>query len=116
LPGEQVELALGGYSYLLRTPKGQVTLGERGVTSPIDLQLVILHEVGHWFGLPHAEIAGAEAAADIMSAVLGDGKPCVAAQSMIMMNNASDLRWQYRIKEGGGLRLKASKVTSPVGR
>ena len=63
---------------------------------------VVLHEVGHWFGVPHADVAGQDAMHDVMSKDYSKGELCVSSNSLVMLNNASDLRWEYRTRGGGG--------------
>jgi hypothetical protein len=103
LPGGGIELTVDDVRYAIPTIQGARQLGT-STDPPIDVRLVVLHEVGHWFGVPHAEVAGAAAVRDIMSTQLGAGKGCVSSHTMVMMNNAADLRWQYRVTAGHGLR------------
>lgn len=79
---------------LIGNPKGSQVL---------NLRSVILHEVGHWFGVPHAEVGKSEAFLDIMAQTYGDGQPCLSEQSLRMTANAGDLRWTYRVSQGGAL-------------
>ena len=104
LPNSRVELNALRYSFEVPRTKA-VTSAYRLGSGPLslDIQQVITHEVGHWFGVPHADIAGTNSVADIMSSNYGDGKPCISRNSAIMVNNAADSRWQYRVREGGAL-------------
>lgn len=81
----------------------QYRIGNPGAFLAWDLWPVILHEVGHWFGVPHSDIAGDQAANDIMAAGYGAGLPCVSSQSLTMLNNAADMRWEFRTASGGSL-------------
>lgn len=87
-------------SVLDHTP---LLIGNPNGSQVLNLRSVILHEVGHWFGVPHAEIGKAEAFLDIMAQTYGDGQPCLSEQSLRMTANAGDLRWAYRVSQGGAL-------------
>jgi len=105
-PNAGVELTLAGARYIVPTPGGEVRIGSG---EQFDLFGVTLHEVGHWFGVPHSEIVS-DLAKDIMSELYDPkGKRCVSADSLAMMNNAADLRWKYRVAKGGGLRRPPRK-------
>ena len=104
LPGGNIEVTAQDAIYTIQTPRGPEVLMTSEQGARVDMRSVILHEVGHWFGVPHAQIAGAGAVLDIMGETLGDGRTCVSGQATLMMNNASDLRWPYRVTEGSGLR------------
>lgn len=73
------------------------------IEGPIEIWPVVLHEVGHWFGVPHAEIVGEGRAHDVMNERYGTGPACVSGQSLTMLNNAADTRWRYRPIGGGSL-------------
>jgi hypothetical protein len=106
LPGLGIELAVDGSRFDIPSPDGARRLEHNAGAdvAPIDIRLVVLHEVGHWFGVPHSDVAGARGIVDIMGATYGDGKLCVSGQGMAMLNNASDTRWPYRVTQGNGLR------------
>jgi len=109
LPNAGIEITLDQIRYRIRAPTGVIFLGTATNGPAIDLRQVVLHEVGHWFGVPHSQVQGPGAVLDIMGETLGDGPACISAASMMMMNNASDLRWRYRISEGGGLKRPRSE-------
>lgn len=102
-PGGQVELSLALARFRLRTPGGPTYVGVRG--GPLfDGQAIIIHEVAHWFGVPHAESARLDAVKDIMGEHFDPAKSCVSYASLIMLNNAADRRWAFRAKGSQGLR------------
>jgi hypothetical protein len=106
LPSAGVEISLKKYRYALPADEvsKEIVIGPN-VSGPIlDMRHVILHEVGHWFGIPHAQVGGADQLLDVMSEGYDDGEGCVAPHSLRMISNAGDLRWEYRIKSGGALR------------
>lgn len=70
----------------------------------VDVVDLAVHEVGHWFGVPHTDIAGQVAALDIMSATYGEGQLCLGGASAAMMISAADLRWPHRLNECAGWR------------
>jgi hypothetical protein len=104
--GGDIEITITGYQYMIPTPRGPVMVPPSSSNPRIAINLahVMLHEVGHWFGVPHPEEVGLDGTADIMGATLGDGPACLSAQAMLLINSAADLRWQYRATAGGGLR------------
>ncbi len=116
LPLERVEINFSAYRYALPTSPGQpeIVIGQNDTGEILEMRQVIMHEVGHWFGLPHAEVGGENMFLDIMSEVYGSGEACVSAHSLRMAANAADLRWKYRIKEGGGALLGPRR--NPSGR
>jgi hypothetical protein len=111
-PNAGIELTMQDVEYKLSTRNGTVTLAASPSPFKVDLRGIVLHEVGHWFGVPHSEIAGDQAAHDVMSSVLGGGNLCVSAQSLMMLNNAADLRWDFRVTAGGGLARPGALPTS----
>lgn len=107
LPFDRVEITISRYRYAIpgSIGQGEVVIGLDATGEVLEMRRVILHEVGHWFGIPHAQVGGNDKYLDIMSDVYGEGDACVSAHSLRMMANAADIRWQYRIKEGGGALL-----------
>lgn len=97
-----MELSVDNIRYAVPVTAGKFEFGAGSIS--VDLRHVVLHEVGHWFGVPHVDTVAGGAYKDVMTSVPEDGKPCVSAASLIMLNNATDLRWKYRVLEGGGLR------------
>jgi len=110
LPNAGIELALGVTRFTLPTRHGGLVIGASTDTLVVPMQDVILHEVGHWFGVPHFEEIGVMDGADIMASTLGDGSACVSSASLTMMNNALDTRWRWRVLEGRGLRRPVPKT------
>lgn len=104
IPNGIVEISTQNVRYKISTPDGPVILGTNDHDVKVELKFVILHEVGHWFGVPHAQRAGPHAFLDIMSNTYGVWHPCVSAQSLIMLNNAADTRWPWRQRRMAGLK------------
>ncbi|MBC5781526.1 hypothetical protein H8N03_01135 [Ramlibacter sp. USB13] len=102
-PLAEVELATDDTRYRVATTDG-TRLAGAGADEPIELRDVILHEVGHWFGVPHLDEAAPGAGVDIMSGTYTQGRACISGASLVMLNNAADLRWPFRVTEGRGLR------------
>lgn len=107
LPGGEVQLSLSGYMYSIPSASGDISLGDTSVKTVTQVDLVILHEVGHWFGIPHPEVVGLPTE-DIMTGVFNPNRVCVTAESLTMLNNATDDRWIYRATAKQGLILPAS--------
>jgi len=105
LPFERVEINLGQYRFSIPySLDSEILIGNDELETGLvrDMRRVILHEVGHWFGVPHAEKGGANKYLDIMAEYYEDADNCVSAHSLRMMSNAADLRWDYRVRKGGG--------------
>lgn len=109
IPNAGIELATGSTRFALRGSRGNFSIGRSSDGLEVSMQDVILHEVGHWFGVPHPDQVGVAGWPDIMASTLGDGKACVSAASLTMMNNAMDARWSWRVNEGRGLRRPAAR-------
>jgi len=106
LPGAGIEIAWHSASFEIDHPDGPIQVGAETTDSiSVNMQKVVLHEVGHWFGIPHPEDVGLAQYKDIMSAVYGDGQPCISGASRAMQNNATDRRWPYRAAGTLGLRV-----------
>lgn len=104
LPAAGIELAVGSTRFLLPSSRGDIAVGHSSDGLEVSMRDVVMHEVGHWFGVPHFDGGAPGQAADIMASTLGDGRACVSAASLTMMNNAMDTRWHWRVSEGRGLR------------
>jgi hypothetical protein len=103
LPSARVEINGATYGFIIPRSTaggGEYSLG-RGELK-LGFRPVVMHEVGHWFGVPHADVAGVNANLDIMATPYGTGPTCISQQSAIMVNNAADKRWAYRLQNGGG--------------
>lgn len=106
IPGAGIELTLKNTRWAGIGASGPYEFGP-ATARAFDVETVVLHEVGHWFGVPHAEIAS-QPVKDVMTQTYSVDRPCISGQSLLFMNNAADLRWSYRVTEGGGLRRPPS--------
>lgn len=102
-PEGSVELALEGSNYVFDGPAGPLSLGGSAGGEKMAGFPVILHELGHWFGVPHPDSAGGNIL-DLMSSTWDPARACVSTATLLMMNNAADLRWGYRVTGNQGLR------------
>jgi len=93
IPGGLVQITTSRYSFNVDGPAGAVLLGDSN--RQLNVAPIILHEVGHWFGVPHPEQVDVEVE-DVMAGVFDSGNTCVSAASLTMLNNASDDRWEFR--------------------
>lgn len=82
-----------------------------GVPSPkqaglsIPLFPVVLHEVGHWFGLPHVESdPGTDGRDEVMIDTGGTDDVCISRGALNMVNAAVDESWPFRLTGKGALR------------
>jgi hypothetical protein len=105
LPYQKVEINFREYRYAVSTgtAAGEFVIGTRNSGEVLELRKIILHEVGHWFGVPHAGIAKEEQFLDIMASQYGAGEDCISPHSLRLLTNAADMRWEYRIRSGGAL-------------
>ena len=82
------------------------TLGQAGPSQHqgyIPLHPVLLHEVGHWFGLPHVDSdAGPDGRDEIMIDTGGNDQVCISRAALNMLDSAVDQAWQFR-QTGKGL-------------
>ena len=84
---------------------GRVTLPQKD--GDIPLHPVILHEVGHWFGLPHVESdAGADGRDEVMVDFGGADKVCISRAALNMVDSAVDRTWPLRQSGKGALRYE----------
>lgn len=104
LPGGGIELTLAGSRYAIPLPDGSRTALGASNGEEIRLSSVLVHEVGHWFGVPHSEAAGPAAYLDVMSQTYDSHRTCLSGASKIMLNNAADKRWTYAARNVMGLR------------
>jgi hypothetical protein len=105
IPNGGIEISLDGVRYRLPIIGSQkeIALGMSG-EDQFDLRAIVIHEIGHWFGVPHPRRDDGTETLDLMADTYGAGKFCISASSLRMLNNAADLRWEYRVKECSGLR------------
>jgi len=103
LPNTRVEVNAARYGFIIprsTTLGGEYRLGKG--SDLLDFEPVVMHEVGHWFGVPHSDVAKENAVPDIMATPYGSGPSCISRPTAIMANNAAVERWSYRVKDGGG--------------
>lgn len=67
----------------------------------LDLRTVLMHEVGHFFGLPHSD----ESSNDVMAQYYNEAGACMTTGDNAMVNNAVNQLWPYRLISCSGLRL-----------
>ena len=120
LPDGAVEIAVGVTRFVGRD--GRTLLDGDPDSVPVDIGTVLLHEAGHWFGVPHHYDGHPELydehpelrqrRTDVMDdfVFVNNGEHCLGASSLVMLNNAADRRWPHRQTTGGALRV------APVGR
>jgi len=113
IPGGNVQITTAEYAYEIPGTSGFATLGESTEKQKYNIRPIILHEVGHWFGVPHPEAVGAPIV-DIMSGVYNPDNECVSAESLSMLNNAADDRWEYRAKDNQGLLPQSANQKTPL--
>jgi hypothetical protein len=99
-PGGLVQLSTQQYAFSVDAPSGPVRLGAS--EDVLNAAPVVLHEVGHWFGVPHPEQVNV-AVKDVMAGRMDIETTCLSSASLTMMNNASDDRWEYRAHTNQGL-------------
>lgn len=114
LPDAGIEISFANYRLALPSLEGgrNIVVGPSSTRGVLNARPMILHEVGHWFGVPHAETGGDDRFLDIMAEAYGDGRPCVSPHSLRMTANAGDLRWPFRISSGGS--LLGPRVAAPT--
>lgn len=101
IPGGKIQIT-DKYTYWIKDDLATyILIGEMN-DDVHNINTVLLHEVGHWFGLRHPETFKLNYK-DVMQGVINNDYTCVAAQSLMMLNNATDIRWPYRAKENQGL-------------
>lgn len=85
-----------------------VTLGKAGPSQRQDyvpLHPVMVHEVGHWFGLPHVESdPGSDDRDEVMIDTGGSDRVCISRAALNMLDSAVDQAWQFRHVGKGLLR------------
>lgn len=113
LPGGGVQITIFKYLLSIPTSTGAISLGDKTVQKVSPIDRVILHEVGHWFGIPHPDQIGLPTK-DIMISVFDPDHVCVTAESLTMLNNATDDRWNYRATAKQGLMMPAEYSDSAM--
>lgn len=95
IPGGLVEITTSNYKYKILDPVQDIYLGSES-SQEVDATSVIIHEVGHWFGLQHPEAIDVKVE-DVMAGTF-TGEKCVSVENLTMLNNAADTRWQFRAR------------------
>jgi hypothetical protein len=83
-----------------------VQLGRAGAAQGsrvVPLHPVVLHEVGHWFGLPHVDPDPEQGREEVMVDQGGDDRACISQAAMNMLDSAVDRAWQFRHTGSGKL-------------
>jgi hypothetical protein len=112
-----VELSFENWRFYSKYPDSEKTVFVgNGQGRVLDLDQVITHEVGHWFGLSHRQDNfspnGPDKRTNSMSPAYSLAGYCFTTGNMISLNNAADIRWPDRLgpKQCAGLR---APTTSP---
>jgi hypothetical protein len=74
----------------------------------IRLDIVMLHEIGHWFGLPHVDplrSVDKSRHAIMEPGYIGDGQ-CITRGELGLLDDAADLGWTLRLKACDGFRIQ----------
>jgi ankyrin repeat protein len=103
----QQGLTLNGGDFRFRAPEGvpAATPMGRGAET-VDLLPVLIHEVGHWFGLPHLDDSTLtpDGRLNAMYPSLSEKGLCVTPSNLQMLANAGRGDWYYRQTDCAGLR------------
>jgi len=84
-------------------PEPDVKFGSGKKTAP--LFYAVVHEMGHWFGLPHDDYVDNKWPVNIMNNGFLKNKPwCVSEWNLIQLDNAVDQNWSHREKFNAGLK------------
>lgn len=102
-PDGDVELNTDHFAFTISTAAGPLVAAGKG--TPVSLRDILLHEVGHWFGLIHAgddsPLSGDTL--PVMAKEYGDGARCLTLSEVAMLDEAADLSWALRLKSCAGL-------------
>jgi len=102
-PEGSIQLRAHDHIFALPSEHGSLEFGRSG--RKFDLTIVLLHELGHFFGLPHLDSKEipAEAKSDIMAPAYHEAGECVTKSDFNMLNQAVDPRWSFVLKGCAGL-------------
>jgi hypothetical protein len=112
-PDQAVTINSSSFQFTLVQPDpamGTVglTIGVRSAAQgsrAIPLFPVLLHEVGHWFGLPHVDSdRGSDGREEVMVDTGGTNAVCISRAALNMVSNAVDQSWPFRLTKTAGLR------------
>lgn len=101
IPGGKIQIT-DKYSYWINDDSTSFIFNGEMKNVKFNINTILLHEVGHWFGLRHPETLQLTYK-DVMQGIIDTDFECVAPQSLVMLNNATDIRWPSRAKENQGL-------------
>jgi hypothetical protein len=84
-------------------------------SEPVDIFPVLVHEVGHWFGLPHLDDSRTttNGRVNVMSPASNTNGHCITAGNMRMLNHAANQTWPFRLLNCGGFRRSQTQRKEP---
>lgn len=107
-PDSSVELTFQDTRYSFVDVHGSASLVVGpGSTPALSGLAVLMHEVGHWFGLPHLDFER-ERVPDFMQDTYQD-PACMSGLNLFLMVSMSDSSHAARFRKGGGLRKPAGR-------
>lgn len=106
-PDNSVELTFDQTRYSFVNVFGaQDAVVGQGNEPPLSGMVVLMHEVGHWFGLPHLNYRLDEIPDMMQDTYLENA--CVSGLNLVMMSGMSDESHAQRFRIGGGYKRAAS--------
>ncbi|MDW9722561.1 hypothetical protein GOB91_09540 [Sinorhizobium meliloti] len=105
-PDKKIAISLDGTSYVgssgLAVAADQTIIGDPS-GDRYSLASVLLHEGGHFLGLPH--LPHEDLRTNLSAAMLAqvNDETCLSITETMMLNSAADLGWLYRANTCGGL-------------
>jgi hypothetical protein len=112
VPGKGIELNGAAFRFSDPIPGPKISATShppdlsfgRGTRS-VSLKYVFVHEVGHYFGLPHvADPRSPTGVSNILSPTYSHNGYCVTQSDLTMLDRASRTSWSARLKDCSGLR------------
>jgi hypothetical protein len=103
--GNAIELNAADYTFV----EGNLALFGTG-EHRVRLLTVLVHELGHWFGLPHVDQLRTprEDRHAIMEAMYAEGQ-CITRGELTLLDRITDLEFSKRLKSCDGFRFRVSK-------